>query len=100
MFEAAPGLRPIFEELRWRHPEIDPKIRRMLERRIRAWRAVHGPEREVVFRQEHPPGRLGPSDFTDARTRHRRSHGRRQRSNLLAEREHVILKLGTFEVGL
>jgi hypothetical protein len=67
MLEAAPGLRPIaiFEELRRRHPEIDPKIRRTLERRIRAWRAVHGPEREVVFRQEHPPGRLGLSDFTD-----------------------------------
>jgi transposase InsO family protein len=67
MLEAAPGLRPIaiYEELRRRHPEIDPKIRRTLERRIRAWRAVHGPDREVIFRQEHPPGQLGLSDFTD-----------------------------------
>jgi hypothetical protein len=67
MLEAAPGLRPIaiYEELRRRHPEIDPGIRRTLERRIGAWRAVHGPDREVIFRQEHPPGRLGLSDFTD-----------------------------------
>ena len=39
--------------------------RRTLERRIRAWRAVNGPDREVMFRQEHPPGRMGLSDFTD-----------------------------------
>jgi hypothetical protein len=36
-----------------------------LERRIRAWRAVEGPDREVIFRQEHPPGRMGLSDFTE-----------------------------------
>jgi hypothetical protein len=67
MLEAAPGVRPvaIFEELRRRHPEIEPNIRRTLERRIRAWRAVHGPAREVMFRQDHPPGCLGLSDFTD-----------------------------------
>jgi len=29
------------------------------------WRAAHGREQEVIFRQEHPPGRLGLSDFTD-----------------------------------
>jgi hypothetical protein len=40
-------------------------IRRTLERRIRTWRALHGAERDVIFRQEHPPGRLGLSDFTD-----------------------------------
>lgn len=67
MLETAPSIRPvaIFDELRRRHPEISPGIRRTLERRIRAWRAEHGPERDVIFRQEHPPGRLGLSDFTD-----------------------------------
>jgi hypothetical protein len=40
-------------------------VRRTLERRIRQWRALHGPEREVIFRQTHEPGRLGLSDFTD-----------------------------------
>ena len=54
-----------FEELRRRHPEIGPGIRRTLERRMRAWRALAGPERDVIFRQEHEPGRLGLSDFTD-----------------------------------
>jgi hypothetical protein len=65
LLEAAPGLRPIavFEELRRRHGDL-PFARRTLERRIRGWRALHGPEREVIFRQLHEPGRLGLSDFT------------------------------------
>src|SRR5439155_498029 len=29
------------------------------------WRALNGAERDVIFRQEHSPGRLGLSDFTD-----------------------------------
>lgn len=68
LLEAAPGLRPvaIFEELLRRHPDLGAGVRRTLERRIRGWRALHGPEREVVFRQRHEPGRLGLSDFTDA----------------------------------
>ena len=55
----------IFDEIRRRHPEIGVGVRRTLERRIRAWRALNGAERDVIFRQEHPPGRLGLSDFTD-----------------------------------
>ena len=67
LLKSVPGLRPvaIFDEIRRRHPEIGAGIRRTLERRIRAWRALNGPERDVMFRQEHPPGRLGLSDFTD-----------------------------------
>jgi hypothetical protein len=67
MLKAAPGLRPVavFEELRRRHPELADGVRRTLERRIREWRAVHGPDQEVIFRQSHEPGRLGLSDFTD-----------------------------------
>jgi hypothetical protein len=67
LLKSTPGLRPvaIFDELRRRHPEIGPGIRRTLERRIRAWRALNGAEQNVIFRQEHPPGRLGLSDFTD-----------------------------------
>src|SRR6185312_13575940 len=41
-------------------------LRRTLERRVRHWQALHGPEREVIFRQEHPPGQQALSDFTDA----------------------------------
>ena len=32
---------------------------------MRAWRALAGPEQDVIFRQEHPPGLMGLSDFTD-----------------------------------
>jgi hypothetical protein len=65
MLEAAPHLRAIavYEEVRRRHPDRAIS-RRTLERRIRAWRAMHGAEREVIFRQTHEPGRLGLSDFT------------------------------------
>jgi hypothetical protein len=66
MLEAAPELRSIavFDEIRRRHPEISPGIRRTLERRIRTWRALEGADRDVIFRQTHEPGRLGLSDFT------------------------------------
>ena len=37
---------------------------RTLQRRIRDWRAVQGPEREVYFEQTHPPGREAQLDFT------------------------------------
>jgi hypothetical protein len=63
-----PSLRPVtlLEEMQARHPERDwDRLRRTLERRVRAWRAEHGPEREVIFRQDHPPGQQGLSDFTD-----------------------------------
>ena len=32
---------------------------------MRTWRALVGPEQDVIFRQEHEPGRFGLSDFTD-----------------------------------
>src|SRR5882724_5534111 len=68
ILKTAPGIRAIavLEEIRRRHPEIGPGIRRTLERRMRGWRALAGPEQDVIFRQEHEPGRLGLSDFTDA----------------------------------
>ncbi len=67
MLVAAPGLRPIaiFEEIVRRHPDLGTGIRRTLERRIRSWRAIHGEDQEVIFRQTHEPGRTGLSDFTD-----------------------------------
>src|SRR5271157_1774421 len=67
MLQAAPGVRvvAIFEELCRRHPEIAMGVRRTLERRIARWRALNSPNRDVIFRQEHPPGRMGLSDFTD-----------------------------------
>ena len=69
MLLATPGLRPfaVYEEMLRRHPDLSPGIRRTLERRVRGWQGLHGPEREVIFRQDHPPGAQGLSDFTDAR---------------------------------
>ena len=68
MLTVMPALRPItlFDEMRRRHPALSEGVRRTLERRIRAWQALHGPERDVIFRQDHPPGAQGLSDFTDA----------------------------------
>ena len=69
LLQSAPGLKPvtILHELDRAFPgAYGERIRRTLERRMRDWRAVHGPEREVIFPQTHAPGRLGLSDFTDA----------------------------------
>ena len=70
LLEANPGLRAValYEEMMRRHPELHPGVRRTLERRVRAWKAKHGPEQEIIFRQKHEPGRRGLSDFTDAGT--------------------------------
>ena len=37
---------------------------RTLQRRIRDFRALRGPDKEVYFQQEHPPGREAQVDFT------------------------------------
>jgi hypothetical protein len=56
----------IIAELRRTHGQrFTDKHLRTLQRRVRDWRALHGPEREVFFEQEHIPGREGAVDFTD-----------------------------------
>ncbi|MBK8909423.1 MAG: hypothetical protein IPM60_16565 [Rhodospirillales bacterium] len=69
LLQAAPHLRSttILEELQRQHPgRFDDGVLRSLQRRIAHWRATEGPERELIFRQEHPPGEQALSDFTDA----------------------------------
>lgn len=69
LLQADPALNAVtlLEELQRRHPgQYAPSVLRTLQRRMRQWRALHGAEREVYFAQEHPPGRLGLSDFTVA----------------------------------
>ncbi len=55
----------VFQELRRKYPKRYKKGQlRTLQRRVRDWRALHGPDRDVIFPQEHPPGREGAFDFT------------------------------------
>lgn len=73
MLEGAPSLMAVtvLEELQRRHPErFADAVLRTLQRRVSQWRAEHGDERELFFAQEHPPGRLGLSDFTVVTDRH------------------------------
>ena len=69
LLEASPGLRAValYEEMMRRHPHLHSGVRRTIGRRVREWKAKHGPEQEIIFRQRHEPGRRGLSDFTDAR---------------------------------
>ncbi|HXS19561.1 MAG TPA: IS21 family transposase [Polyangiaceae bacterium] len=57
----------LFEELTRQRPErFDEGQLRTLQRRVRDWRAAHGPEREIFFPQQHRPGELSQMDFTHA----------------------------------
>lgn len=37
---------------------------RTLQRRVQRWRTLHGPDQDVIFRQQALPGLLGLSDFS------------------------------------
>jgi len=66
--EAEPRLSAttLFEALQEAHPEdYSNSHKRTFQRRVRAWRAAHGPDKEVMFRQVQQPGRQGLSDFTE-----------------------------------
>jgi hypothetical protein len=55
----------LFAELQRRYPgQFADSTRRSFERRVRSWRALHGPDRPIFFPQEHPPGWQGIMDFT------------------------------------
>jgi hypothetical protein len=55
----------VFEYLQRQYPgRFQDGQLRTLQRRVKGWRATEGPAREVFFVQQHPPGRLGASDFT------------------------------------
>jgi hypothetical protein len=64
--EASPGLqaKTLFRELQREYPgRFQAGQLRTLQRRVRQWRALCGPPREVFFPQEHRPGERGCSDF-------------------------------------
>jgi hypothetical protein len=65
--EVNPGLeaKAVFDWLQRTYPGryADGQLR-TLQRRIRQWRALEGPAKEVFFDQHHKPGELCESDFT------------------------------------
>lgn len=67
LLEADPALqsRTLFDWLQREHPGrfADGQLR-TLQRRVKTWRATHGPAKEVFFDQVHHPGKLSASDFT------------------------------------
>ena len=67
LLRTAPALMAltILRKLQDDHPEQFPDgVIRTLQRRIRQWRALEGPEKEIFFPQAHAPGYQGLSDFT------------------------------------
>lgn len=59
--------RTLLAELEKKYPDqFGESHLRTLQRRVRDWRALHGPARDVIFPQDHPPGREGCFDFTRA----------------------------------
>jgi len=55
----------IFEHLQRIHVGIfQDGQKRTLERRIKLWKLVNGPDKDVIFSQNHYPGDLGASDYT------------------------------------
>ena len=55
----------LFEHLCEQHPgRFAEGQLRTFQRRVRQWRAQHGPDREVFFGQEHRPGEAMQTDFT------------------------------------
>jgi hypothetical protein len=67
MLKQAPGLeaQAIFEHLLARKPGAYQEGQvRTLQRRIKVWRALHGPGKEVFFPQNHRPGEALQTDFT------------------------------------
>lgn len=67
LLESAPRLQPItlLDALQEKYPGQYPDSKlRTLQRRVREWKALKGPEKILIFRQTHPPGQQGISDFT------------------------------------
>jgi len=63
-----PGLeaKTLFEHLQRCYPgRFSDGQLRTLQRRVKVWRALEGPGREVFFPQVHRPGELCQSDFTN-----------------------------------
>ena len=66
LLEVNPGLQALtlFQELQRRYPgRFQDGQLRTLQRKVKVWRALEGPAKEVFFPQLHAPGELAASDF-------------------------------------
>ena len=55
----------VFEALQEKYPDrYEQGQLRTLQRRVRRWRAEHGPDKEVTLGQKHRPGEAAQTDFT------------------------------------
>ena len=55
----------LFDVLQEQHPErYEDGQLRTLQRRVKWWRAAHGPEQEIMLAQLHRPGEAAQTDFT------------------------------------
>jgi len=67
LLEVMPELQAarLFDYVREQYPgRYEDGQLRTLQRKIKQWRALNGPGREVYFPQVHEPGKLCQSDFT------------------------------------
>ncbi|MCP3965206.1 MAG: IS21 family transposase [Lentisphaerae bacterium] len=67
MLEQNPKLQPLtlFEQLNKKYPGCYPQSKlRTFQRKVKKWKAMNGPDKEVMFLQRKIPGRMGLSDFT------------------------------------
>jgi len=96
--EINPGLeaKTLFEDLQRRYPGrfADGQLR-TLQRRVKIWRALEGPPREVFFPQVHKPGELCQSDFTHMKALGVSIHGQ-PFDHLLY---HFVLTYSNWETG-
>jgi hypothetical protein len=93
-----PGLeaKTIFDHIQQKYPGkyMDGQLR-TLQRRLKIWRALEGPPKEVFFPQEYKPGGLGQSDFTHMNKLNVTISG--QRFNHLIY--HFVLPYSNWETG-
>jgi transposase len=63
--DSALQAKTLFALLCEQHPDrYAERQLRTFQRHVASWRALHGPEKDIIFEQVHIPGRLAQSDFT------------------------------------
>jgi hypothetical protein len=98
LLEVNPGLQALtlFQEIQRRYPgRFQDGQLRTLQRKVKTWRALAGPAKEVMFPQEHLPGELGASDFCHLTGLHVTLQGR-PFAHLLY---HIVLSYSNWETG-